>query len=162
MRRSSIELDRRLDHRTIQQFKADIEAGHKAEWDIIQKLGRIIERETGVLPLIRPNGSDMSGQYKSHDEVSCDADFYIGKVLVEVKFDRTFNPYFHLKVHQLESYVQQKAVIIFVRGYGTGREMIALLKPELLLKSYERVWFEPWQEYAVRIPASDIAWARFE
>lgn len=163
MKRASNDVvDRRLDHRSIEQFKAEIQEGHKAEWDIIQKFGRIIERETGIVPVIRANGSDMSGRYKSHEEVSCAADFCLGKLLVEVKFDRTFKPYFHLKVHQLESYVEQKAVIIFVRGYGTGQDRIAVLQPDLLLTSYEKIWFEPWQEYVVRIPANDILWARFE
>lgn len=153
--------DKRMDTRSFKQFRADIREGHESEWRIIKTFARIIERETGVRPMIRANGSDMSGRYLRPEEATCDADFWVGTRLVEVKFDRTFNKHFHLKVHQLEAYVRQGAVILFVRGYGSGRELMAILEPKKLLEAYPQVWHEKWQEMAVRVPAKDIHWTRF-
>lgn len=106
----------RMDGRTIEQFKADILRGTQRERVAIDLFADYLYWEHGWIHPIEDNGVDMSGAFVEASKVSHKADFIVGGMPLEVKTCPNHTRVIYLKVHQVKSYIKQRASLLFVNG----------------------------------------------
>ena len=123
----------RMDDRTEEEFKRDIEIGTAAELDIIKRYAHYIKRVYGIDIVVTDNGCDNSGRFLADYQVSTAADFLINGKTAEIKFNNTILSKFRVKASQVESYWKQGASIIWVNGYMSKRPKFTLITAEKLL-----------------------------
>lgn len=109
-------LSYRKDNRDQKTFEADIKEGASIERKLIKLyIDDLNERKGGGYSYI-DNGCDNSGEFLEDCKVTTDADFIIikGKTKYkgEIKFSRPNVNAFHIKEHQLKSYIKQNCCII--------------------------------------------------
>lgn len=149
----------RADNRSVDQFAKDIEHGHKVERELVERYAKYVERKHGQKLAIEDNGVDNSG--KLLDKASTKADFLLGGMPLEVKFNNRMLRHFHLKVDQLESYIRQKAHILWVNGYEADQMEFTIVSPEQLLEIKKRgtIAFDGWGgKQCYRIAADEFQW----
>lgn len=155
----------RRDNRSLKQFKKDIEHGTKTEAEIIQMYAEYFEEKYALFVDVKDNGCDNSGKYLKASEINTGADYLLNGRLVEVKFNNEKLDYFHFKKQQLESYLEQGAVVLWVNGWETKRPRFTVLRRKHLLQIQRRgklVSFEGWGgKKCYRLYAEDYNWYSF-
>ncbi|ACV61746.1 hypothetical protein Dtox_0841 [Desulfofarcimen acetoxidans DSM 771] len=64
----------------------------------------------------------------SLSKVNTKADFLVNGKPVEVKLNKHYLKIFHFKVDQLNSYLKQEAVVLWVNGYKTDNPVFTVIK----------------------------------
>jgi hypothetical protein len=152
----------RRDTRNETQFKQDIQDGTRKEREIAEKYVKKIEEGTGILLKLVDNGCDNSGRWIKADKISTRADFILGGKPLEVKFSDPWSNLFHLKVSQIESYIRQKAYLLFVNGYNTSKPKYVLFLPHELIKLTEtKSPVTYWEKPCYELFANEFRWEDF-
>ena len=163
MKVGGVELDYRMDVRTKEQFEKDIAVGTAIEHDIIQKYKRYFEAIYHRELVVVDNGCDNSGGYLQDSQVTTKADFSLNGKLVEVKFNKHTMSVFRVKKSQLESYIRQGAIMLWVNGNGTATPTFTLLKVsqmEAIIKDKVPFEFATWgNKLCYQIYASEFVWS---
>jgi hypothetical protein len=150
----------RFDDRTEDQFKREIKAGNYIERSLFKRwlatIGNPPHRETGC---------GMNGEFLEFDKVSTEPDFFVeGIGAVEVKFCRPVPQEFHLKISQIEQYIQQNAQLLMVLGAGLENPKYTLISVDdlkFLLAACDHVVCRQFgNKKAIRVPADWIQWKR--
>lgn len=155
----------RRDNRSVKQFKKDIAEGTATEAEIIRMYIEYFEEKYGLYVDVQNNGCDNSGKYLREDQINAGADFKLNGRLVEVKFNNEKLDYFHFKQSQLESYLKQGAVVLWVNGWDTKRPRFTVLRKKHLLDIKRRgklVTFDGWGgKKCYRLYTEDYNWYSF-
>ncbi|SFH22405.1 hypothetical protein SAMN05660649_04332 [Desulfotomaculum arcticum] len=156
----------RMDNRTVEQFAEDIAQGTRVEREIISWYVRYYEMKYKIALEVEDNGCDNSGKLLERGEVNTLADFKLNGQPVEVKFNNKRLLRFHFKVDQLESYLKQRASVIWVNGYETDSPVFTVLKTvdlERIRKTRKPVAFLLWGgKMCYEIQAQEFKWLKFE
>lgn len=123
---------RRLSGRTYEQFKKDIEKGHRDERKIIERYAKFYKVKTGRDLHIIDNGVDNTGEFLDVSKVRDDADFVVNGKLMEVKIIKDDLFQFRLKLNLLKSYIKQDANVLVVLGWETDTPKFTILNKEKL------------------------------
>lgn len=152
----------RMDNRTEEEFKRDIEIGTAAELDIIKRYAHYVKRVYGIDIVVTDNGCDNSGQFLADYQVSTDADFLINGKTAEIKFNNTVLSKFRVKASQVESYWKQGASIIWVNGYLSKYPKFTLITDEGLQNIMMTKKQEPFAGWGGKmcyvLDSNDYAW----
>lgn len=155
----------RRDHRSQAEFAEDIALGTAAEAKIIRRYARYVDDVFGIPVKVKSSGCDNSGKYLEDDDVTTAADYRLNGRLVEVKFNNEMLDAFHFKKNQLNSYLKQGAVILWVNGWKTDNPEFTILKRRHLQRiknTAELVSFRGWGgKKCYRLHKSDFNWFRF-
>lgn len=114
----------RFDSRSEEQFRSDIKSAHLKEMYIAIRLCLHEHHKTGVWPIIKPNGSDFSGEFIKEDrKITSKQDFWIGDKLVEItRADTECSRVFHQKINKVAKCIKDKSEIVFVNGYDKFKQ----------------------------------------
>jgi hypothetical protein len=152
----------RMDNRSVEKFAKDIEAGTKAEREIIAMYVRYYKLKYGVTLDVIDNGCDNGGQLLGREMVNTKADYILSGQPVEVKFCNNQLTRFRFKKDQLDSYLRQGAVILWVNGYTTGKPTFTILKHRDLMRIKETkspIAFLPWGgKLCYELDADELVW----
>lgn len=154
----------RFDRRTKEEFARDIAKGHEIETDLLERWLDHLEEKHGERPTVEFTGCGEGGEYLESHEVNDDADYYVdGYGLVEVKFAKPMlERDFHLKVHQVESYIRQESYVLMVLGVETDQAKFALITPETLKDIQVSCKIVRWDGFggkrAFRVPVRKFVW----
>lgn len=149
----------RFDRRSKRQFKKDIKEAHGIEDAIMQAWLKLVGN-----PKSRAIGCGPDGEFLEHADVNTDADFDVdGYGLIEVKFSKPkLRKQFHLKVRQVESYLDQDASILMVDGWETEDPTYVLIPAALLRSMIDHLEIVSWQGFggkkAYRLPLDKFIW----
>jgi hypothetical protein len=111
----------RFDNRSKSEFKKDIKNSHIAEAQIAVRICLAHYIATGVWLDLKPNGIDMTGQYK--ETVTSDPDFIIGKKVTEItRADTLCDKFFHWKVNKIKRAIKDEVYTVFVNGFRVQKE----------------------------------------
>lgn len=129
--------DHRFDVRSKAQFKRDMKFNHSCEAEIAVRLAIFEKHKSGEWPALVPNGADFSGKFieKAH-LVTTDADFKIGKKLVEItRADVYCSRSFHIKCGKVKRCINESFDFVFVNGFMLEKEpKFIRLSPKLMEK----------------------------
>ncbi len=149
----------RFDRRSKRQFTKDIKEAHAIEDAIMEawlaKIGN---------PPAKQHGCGPDGEYLDQANVNTDADYDVeGYGLIEVKFSKPkLRRQFHLKVDQIQSYLDQDASILMVDGWETDTPTYVLIPAALLRGMIPDLEVLSWQGFggkmAYRIPLDKFVW----
>lgn len=155
----------REDNRSRKQFKEDIRNGTRIESEIIHMYAEYFEERYGLHVDVKDNGCDNSGKYMRDKDIDTRADFLLNDRPVEVKFNNTKLEFFHFKKQQLDSYLEQGAVILWVNGWDTKRPRFTILRRQQLLSIKKRsklINFAGWGgKKCYRLYTEDYNWYSF-
>lgn len=157
--------ERRKDKRSDEEFKKDIKEGNEIEVKIMQRFKEKVFKEKGVQLEIQENGCGMDGQYMNVEDVNCDADFKVNGVLVEVKFNREKCFEFHIKKAQLEKYIKNNVLILWVNGWNRFNPVFRIFSVDELIEISKRPnqVVEAWGgKIGKKIFADDYQWIDFK
>lgn len=151
----------RRDNRSVEEFEKHMIDCSSTEKEIINLYAEYLKQKHGIEATIKNNGVDNSGKLIK-GRVTSDADFLVNGKLIEVKFNRKMSKFFHLKESQVNSYLKQKADILFVNGWETPEPVFAILgKHDLLFlqQGCEPFPFFIWGNKTVyRLYSKDYNW----
>ncbi len=148
----------RKDTRTLNQFKKDIKECTDIENELISLWINYIDPGKKILP----TGCDGTGKYLRDEEVSQVADFYIqGYGYIEVKFSkRPLKDYFHIKVNNINSYIEQRCTVLMFDGIESPR--YTLISTDMLTNIVNRCETIKWKGFggklSYRIPLNKFIW----
>lgn len=146
----------RQDNRTTDQFKQDIKNCTMLERKLMQAyvdwLNTKVPGEDKYT--FTDNGVDNTGEYIADPKkVTLDADFLLRRsgrpaYKIDIKFCRTENRYFHLKIGQLENYIQNNVAIVNFMDVDGPNPRFCILKPTDLAEWLEhgpkvKFWSKP-------------------
>lgn len=121
----------RMDNRSKEQFIQDIEKGNERERFAIILFKNYLRREFGFTGRIEPNGVDMSGDFIEDDrKVTTEADYLVNGKPMEVKTSRNEVKFLYLKTSQVNSYIKQKASLLFVNDVEGDRPFFTFFTVE--------------------------------
>lgn len=148
----------RFDTRSREQFARDIQDGNRIERRLLERWLLTIDN-----PKYEDNGCGNDGEYLDFADVNDDPDFNVeGIGLVEVKFCRPIPEFFHLKVSQVQHYVDRNAQLLMVLGAGKEYPKHTLISVDdlrFLLEACEHVICRQFgNKKAIRVPAEWITW----
>lgn len=156
----------RMDSRTVEEFARAIEQASKTERDIVERYVQQFERKWGVRLVVVDNGCDNTGKLLNYREVSTKADFLLNGEPFEVKFNNSLMKKFRFKAEQLESYLKQRATVLWVNGYQTQTPMYTILEQsdlELIKGECALIPFIPWGgKLCYELYADDFEWTSLE
>jgi hypothetical protein len=144
----------RQDWRTTEQFQSDIKDSTKLERKLMAAyvtwLNSRIRDENKYSFDDYSAGND--GEFIEDGKVTCDADFLLRRsgrpaYKIDIKFCKPNKDCFHLKVNQLESYIQNNVAIVNFMGVNTDNPRFCILKPDELaewLATGEQVKYRNW------------------
>lgn len=152
----------RRDFRSLQKFKADIKKGAQIEQEILR---RWLAKEKKHL-LVLDNGVDNTGEYiKDVKNLNTEADFYIPDVVgpLEIKFSKKkLQRFFHLKIYQVRSYLEQKCTILMCNGWETPEPEYTIIPCEMLKvrskEAKEVIWHGYGMKKCFRYNIKDFKW----
>lgn len=138
----------RRDSRTVEEFKKDLIEGSRIELEIVKRF-------CGM--------HDYKFEELGHDDgkivtklSSPVADFLINGEPVEVKFCRKHVSEFHMKTHHIESYVKQKAKLLFIMGWETVNPKYIFVNPEQFL---DKPVVSYWNKLTFLCKTKDFEWS---
>lgn len=155
----------RFDSRTKEEFTKDIKESTDIEAKLMQLYVDDLNKRKGeLLYTFSNNGCDNSGEYLTAKKVSTKADFILHKKgskdrLIEIKFSKPDVSSFHLKIHQLESYVKQDNAIVMFTSIDDDNIRYTVLLPRNYrdyIDKGERKRF--WGKDCIRLKTNDFDW----
>ena len=158
----------RFDQRDKKTFKKDIKDATQIEWEIIKLWLNNIKRHTGKEPICYSTGCGPTGDFLDLEDVTAEADYYVeGYGPVEVKFSKKeLKKYFHLKVDQVHSYIEQGANVLMVNGWQTDDKKYILIPHYLLKTMIDRCDIVSWSGFgfkpSYRFSITDFVWRYLE
>lgn len=145
-------IEYRKDKRSLEQFKKDIIHSTIRERAILNRVLKPIYDQTGIPLIIEDNGVDNTGEFT--EEATTDADFKVGR-LIDVKYEDPNMQRFHLKVNQVQSYLKQNAVILFVMGFDTKTPKYTWIEPKDIINNETEIF---WQKKCYILRKRDYKW----
>lgn len=131
----------------------------------MRRYANYIDDVFGIPVTVVNNGCDNSGEYLKDEDVSTQTDFTINGRPIEVKFNNEHLETFHFKQSQLRSYEKQRAVILWVNGWKSGKPVFTILKRRHMRRikaEAELVEFRGWGgKKCYRLNAKDYKWYQF-
>jgi hypothetical protein len=163
--------DYRFDHRTKEEFAADIAKFTAIEKelmiDYVNWLNSKLKDKTQKY-IYYDNGIDNSGKYLESDEVDSRPDFILltpsGKSrLIEIKFSRNEHDKFHIKLTHVKRCIAEDICLVMWMATETPNKRFCILTPEklrTLAQDLDRiVKFKPWgYKECLRITDKDVDW----
>ncbi len=157
-------LSYRKDSRNQETFEADIKAGASIERHLIKAYISDLNKRKGGGYSYLDNGCDNTGEFLEDHKVTTDADFIIlkgkTKYKAEIKFSRPTVNSFHLKEHQLRSYIKQDCCIIMFNGVDDPDKIAyTILYPKNFqeyLENGEKKRF--WGKDCIRFKTGNFEW----
>lgn len=157
-----MERDYRMDGRTVEEFKRDIQIGATKERDIIIRYAQRQFIKYAQTVVVEDNGCDNTGKLLPKSKVNSKADFLVDGKPTEIKFNNKMLDIFRIKAGQLRSYIKQGARILWVNGYETGSPLftfISLEQLEQIRDSREEKPFFPWgDKLCFEINSNECMW----
>lgn len=162
--------DFRFDNRSKEQFSKDIKECTSIERllmeDYVKYLNSRLNKKNHYKFI--DHGVDNSGEFLEAKKVVTKADFLLTHPnqpdrKIEIKFCRKNNSVFHLKIHQLESYIKKDVAIVNWMGIDTPEKRFCILTPQMmkdLLTNGKRIFFKPWMKECIRIENKDMEWIK--
>ena len=156
----------RFDSRTREEFKKDIADCTSTEATLMKLYVDDLNKRKGEnIYSYSDNGCDNSGAYiASNKKVTTKADFILHKRggadrLIEIKFSKPDVSAFHLKTHQLKSYIIQDCAIILFLSINNDDIRYTILLPknyENYIKNGEKK--RMWGKDCIRLKTKDFEW----
>ncbi len=154
--------DYRMDGRTVEEFKRDIKTGAIKERDIITRYAHRQYSKYAHTVFVVDNGCDNKGKLLPKSKVNSKADYLMGNIPTEVKFNNRMLGIFRIKAGQLRSYIKQGARILWVNGYETRSPLFTFISVgqlEQISESRQEKPFFPWGgKPCYEIDANECMW----
>ena len=148
----------RFDNRSKEQFVKEIRDGNRIERMLLERWLKTIGD-----PAYRDTGCDNDGEFLEIEDVNADPDFDVDGVgSVEVKFCRPIPAEFHLKISQVQQYVERGAQLLMVLGAGKQNPKYSLISvddQQFLLDACDHVICRQFgNKKAIKVPSDWIQW----
>lgn len=153
----------RKDSRTKSQFIQDIKNSTLTEQTLIKLyMEDLNDRKGGGYSYI-DNGCDNTGEFLKDKKVTTAADFIIIKNntthKAEIKFSRPRITAFHIKVHQLKSYIKQDCCIIMFNAVETDDIAYTVMLPKNFQHYIDHGKKKKfWGKECIQFKISDFEW----